>query len=341
MFCVNCGKEGEDTIKGLCVDCFLDGRVMVALPHHVNLERCTNCEEYSVGRSWKQMELDDAAEDAAVDSMMVIKESVVTDVGTAFEKLDDRNFTVSLEVTTDTQGYISVNIASTTVRLKNVVCKRCSRQLGNYYESTLQVRSGTKDLDEKIRDEIVRKVRNDVESAAKNNRSLFITRVEEVSGGVDMLLSSISMGRTLARDLADSYGGEYKESSKLVGKTDDGRDMHRLTYLVRLPEYSVGDVIRFNDVLYKLTWIGKNGGKLITLRDFRETTIRKSDLTSVRVETKEKDLKEAAVISTSGNEIQILHPTNFSTIDLRVPENAEIGETVRVAMTDEEIFFIP
>ena len=341
MFCVNCGKDGKDTIKGLCVDCFLDGRVMISLPHHIDLERCTNCEEYFINGSWKQMELSDAAEDTTVDSMAALKESVVTDVATAFEKLDDRNFIVSLEVCTDTLGYRSVDNASTTVRLKNVVCKRCSRQLGNYYEATLQIRSGTKDLDDDIRDEIVRKVRNDVENAAKNNRHLFITKVEEVSGGVDMFLSSISMGRTLARDLADNYGGEYKESSKLVGKTDDGRDMHRLTYLVRLPEYSVGDIIRWNNALYKLTWIGKNGGKLIELRNFRETTIKRSDLVSVRVETKECDLKEATAVSSSAGEIQILHPTNFLTIDLRVPQNAEIGETVRIAMTDEEIFFIP
>ena len=341
MFCVNCGKEDKDTIKGLCVDCFLDGRKMVELPHHIDLERCTNCEEYFVGGSWKQMELSDAAEDVTVDSMAVIRESVVTDVGTAFDKLDDRNFTVSLEVTTDTSGYVSMNNASTTVRLKNVVCKRCSRQLGNYYESTLQIRSGSKDLDNDIRDEIVRKVRDDIESAAKTNRQLFITKVEEVAGGVDILLSSISAGRTLARNLSDSYGGEYKESSKLVGMTDDGREMYRLTYLMRLPEYSVGDIVKSNNVLYKLTWIGKNGGKMIDLRNFRETAIRKSDLASVRVETKKNDLKEAMVISTSENEIQILHPTNFSTIDLRIPVNAEIGETVRIAMTDEEIFFIP
>ena len=341
MFCVKCGKEGRGTINGLCVDCFLDGREMVALPQYIDLERCTNCEEFLIGGSWMEMELYKAAEETVIAGMAVIREADVTDVGINFEKLDERNFLMTAEVYTNTKGYASVDTASTTVRLKNTVCRRCSRQLGNYYESTLQIRGGSRDLDDDMRDEIVRRVRNDVEGASKNNRQLFITKVEEVAGGVDILLSSISAGRTLARDIADRYGGEYKESSKLVGKTDDGRDMYRLTYLVRLPDYSVGDIVRSGGILYKLTWIGKNGGKLTDLRNFRETTIKRSDLVSVRVEKTEDDLREVTVVSVSKGEIQILHPTNYSTVDIRVPEDAVIGETVRVAVTDEEIFFIP
>jgi len=340
MFCVKCGK-GKDIIDGMCVACFMEGRDIVSLPHHVDLERCTNCDEFFVDGHWTAKEATAAAEDSAVAALEAIPEAKVLSVGAMAEELDPRNILVNVEADTDTSGHRSTSTANTTVRIKNTVCKRCSRQLGNYYEATVQIRSSHRALDEDKRDEIVRRVRFDVETMAKNNRGLFITKVVEVSGGVDILLSSISAGRTIARDLADSYGGEYKESSKLVGKTEDGGDMHRLTYLVRLPEYRVGDVICFGGEMYKLNWVGKNGAKVTRLRDFRDTTVRRADMDSVRTVLTEKDLKDATVISRSAGEVQILHPGNYSTVDLRVPDGAVIGDTVRVAVIDGELFYVP
>ena len=47
-FCVKCGKDCDDTINGLCMECFLGDRPLMKLPHHVDLHRCTNCEEYEI-----------------------------------------------------------------------------------------------------------------------------------------------------------------------------------------------------------------------------------------------------------------------------------------------------
>jgi len=340
MFCVKCGKD-ESVADGMCIECFLEGKEIAVLPHHVDLDRCTNCEEFFVEGQWRELDLEEAVEDSAVAVLKAIPEARVLSVGTTSEELDPRNFLVTVEADTSIGGFESTSTVTTTVRVKNTVCKRCSRQLGNYYEATIQIRSASGTLGDDVRDEIVRRIRNDVESAAKNNRGLFITKVTEVTGGVDILLSSISTGRTLAHDLANSYGGEYKESSKLVGKTEEGNDMHRLTYLVRLPEYHVGDIVRVNDEIYRLNWIGKNGGKVTRLRDFRETTIKRADMQSVRTIIAKDDLKEVTVVSRSSGEIQVLHPGNYATVDIRVPENAEIGETVRVASVDGELFYVP
>lgn len=340
MFCVKCGKKGRDTIDGLCIGCFLDGRDIIALPHHVDLERCTNCEEFHINGRWSPLDLIEAVEDAAADSLMAINEAKVLEIPTGTEELDPRNFLVTVEAETDVHGIISKETRTTVVRIKNTVCKRCSRQLGNYYEATLQIRSAGK-LSDDERDEIIRKIRNDVEQMARNNRQLFITKVEEVSGGVDMLMSSISMTRSIAKDISDSYGGEFKESSKLVGKTSGGEDMYRLTYLIRLPEYHVGDVVRFGDVLYKLLWTGKNGVKLLGLNDFRETTVRKGDMRSLKLAASQDDLKDAVVVSVSGNEMQVLHPSTYQTVDLRIPEDTEVGETAKVAIIEDEMFFVP
>jgi NMD protein affecting ribosome stability and mRNA decay len=341
MFCVKCGKDDRNTIRGMCIPCFLDGRQIVLLAERVDLERCTNCEEFFLQGKWQSMTTEEAVERAAEETLKHISEAKVRDVALGSSELDPRNFSVFGEIIADIDDVSTRTECSSVVRIKNTVCKRCSRQLGNYYESTLQIRSSTKDLEDSTRDEILRRIVNTVETMSKSNRHVFITKVEEVSGGVDLLLSSISLGKSLARDIEDTYGGEFKESSKLVGKTSDGEDMYRLTYLVRLPEYGVGDAVSFNSRIYKLTWLGKNGGKLLDLENFRETTIRKNDLKSMRVAAKPKDLREATVVNATAGEIQILDPRNYSTVDLRIPEDFEAGETVTVAVIDDLIYLMP
>ena len=340
MFCVKCGKE-EITFDGLCIECFLDGKQLASLPHFIDLERCASCEEFCVGHRWLIRGTEEAVKDAAENKLAVIPGMRVMSIGMLVTEQDEKNFLVNADVEGELSGNIVTALCETVVRIKNNVCQRCSRQLGNYYEATLQIRSGTKELDDRVRDETVRYVRDRIESMSSVNRQIFLTKVEEVPGGVDMLLSSISLGKALAKELADMYGAETKEAAKLIGKTNDGNDMYRLTYLVRMPEYHLGDVVTHNGMPYKLSGVSKGNGKLISLMNFRETSIRSSDMHSLKVHTKKSDLKKATVVSRSKGEIQILHPLNYSTIDIKVPSDADIGETVDVADVDDVIFYVP
>ena len=341
MFCVKCGEEDVETINGLCLNCFLDGRKLISMPHHVDLMRCANCEEFSVDDQWVRKSLDQAVEDIALTTLSVIPEGRVASVGVMVEKQEDKTFVVHVQADVDVNGVIATDEDSVIVRLKNTVCKRCSRQLGSYYESIIQVRTGEKTLDDDLRDEVVRSVRSSVETQSKTNRSLFISKVQEVPGGVDIYLSSISLGKTLTRELSESYGAEVKESSSLVGVSSDGQEVYRVTFLLRLPMYHVGDVILFKERPYKLTAVNKNGGKMTDLYDFRETSIKKFELLTIKVLYKSRDVKEATVVSTSPGEIQVLHPSSYITKDVRVPADADIGETVRVVEIEEELFFVP
>ena len=341
MFCVKCGEEDVETINGLCLNCFLDGRKLISMPHHVDLMRCANCEEFSIDDQWVRKDLDQAVEDIALSSLAVIPEGRVASVGVMTEKQEDKTFVVHVQADVDVSGVIATDEDSVIVRLKNTVCKRCSRQLGSYYESIIQVRTGEKTLDDDLRDEVVRSVTASVETQSKTNRSLFISKVQEVPGGVDIYLSSISLGKTLTRELSETYGAEVKESSSLVGVSSDGQEVYRVTFLLRLPMYHVGDVIQFKERPYKLTAVNKNGGKMIDLYSFRETSIKKFELLTVKVLFKAKDIKEATVVSSSPKEIQVLHPTTFVTKDVRIPDDAEIGETVRVVDIEDDLLFIP
>jgi len=339
-FCVRCGAEGE-TFEGLCTGCFLNGKAIISMPHHVDLERCTGCEEFRIGGRWVRKSLIQAVKDAAFDSIVPENGVRIISAGALAEERDERNFVVKVDVEGKLMGTDVTALSETIVRVKNTVCHKCSRQLGNYYEATIQIRSGTKELSDAIRDETVRYVRDRVENLSAENRQFFITRVEEVQGGVDMLLSSISLAKMLAKELSDSYGAEAKESSKLIGKAPDGSDLYRMTYLVRMPEYHLNDIVMLEGKAYKLSAVGKTGGKLIRLGNFGMMPIRKAEMASLKVHTRHDEIKKAVVITRSGKEIQVLHPVNYSTVDLRIPVNASIGETVDVAEVDDVLFFVP
>ena len=341
MFCVKCGKEDVDTINGLCMECFLNGRKLVTMPHHVDLIKCSNCGEYALRDQWLKVSQDDAILEIAMNTAMIIPEARLVSVGQMIERQDEKNFVVHVQFDLDVNGVMAEDEDSTIVRLKNGVCKRCSRQLGSYYEAIIQLRSGERNLDEDLREEVVRYVRRSVDDMARNNRDLFITKIQKAIGGVDFYLSSTAMGRSITRELVDRYGAEEKESASLVGQTSDGQEMYRVTFLVRLPGYHVGDIVQYNGKPHLLSAVSRNGGRVIDLNSFRDIPVKKTELQDMRVICKRDEIPETTVVSVSDKEIQVLHPRNYNTIDLRIPEGQEIGDTVKVLELEEELFFVP
>ena len=341
-FCVKCGRDCEESLNGMCIDCWLDGRKLTQLPHHVDLRVCTNCGEFAFGDRWVKKDMEEAITDAAVNALEVIRDAEIVEISTELDCQDPYVYVVTVYTVCNVMGYETEDKASTIVRIKNNVCKRCSRQLGSYYEAILQIRTGAKGtLSPELREETLAFTENYVHRAALTNKSLFITKMEIVTGGVDVYLSSIALGKNLAKEFSEVYSAETKESPKLVGQTTDGQDMYRLTYLVRLPEYHVGDVVIFEKRYCKLVRLSGNGARILDLMDFREKSVRKSDLTEIRLYEKAGALKEATVVSNTGSEIQVLHPDNYSTVDLRVPEGYEVGESVSTVVIDDVLYLVP
>ncbi len=340
-FCVKCGDECEESIDGLCIECWLAGRDLVELPHHVDLHVCTNCHEYDCDGRWVQKDPFVAIQDAAVDALMAVKGAEVVGISTSFVEQDPRTFEVSVHADCEVMGYPAEGDASTIIRVKNTVCKRCSRQLGSYYEAILQIRTVSGKLDDQMREASLAMTEGIVARQAATNRSIFITKMEIVTGGVDVYLSSIALGKSLAKELGDAFCAETKESPKLVGQTTDGQDMYRLTYLVRLPDYKVGDVVTFQGKYWKLLRVNGSGGRVMDLSDFRDRSVRRVDMPSLKLYERSSDLAEATVISSSGSEIQVMDPRNYSTVDLRVPDGFEAGDTVRVVNIDDVLYLVP
>ena len=340
-FCVECGKETDQTVNGMCLECFLKDRQVLSLPDHVDLQRCTTCGQFYRHGAFVPMEQDEAAICAAAEELQCISEGKVTDISAALGYLDDYNVSVTLNCKVAVGGFTTDAAATTVVRIKNTVCRICSRRSGNYYEAILQIRSSGKTLSKDLQDEVLARVEKLVDGAMKTDQNAFITKMEIVTGGVDVYLSLIALGKSCARDLADVYAAETDESSKLVGQTRDGLDMYLVTYLVRLPEFHVGDVVRFKKKYWLLSRVSGRGGKIVSLDNFRETSIERREMPDLKVYCKYSDLIRADVITASEGEVQVLDPSSYQTVDLLVPKDASIGDRVPAVRIDDVLYYVP
>lgn len=342
-FCVECGKETEDLVNGLCIECFLRDRQLVSLPEHLNLQICSNCGRYPWHGSWIHADVQDMAVKLARENLKPIKEArVVATEGSAYFQ-DDYNLCVTLKCRVAVSDFETDAAATTVVRVKNTVCQICSRRLGNYYESILQIRAPGRErtLDPELQDEVLAKVERKVDAQGEFDANAFITKMEIVPGGVDVYLSQIALGKSISKDLGEEYCAETDEASKLVGQSRDGIEMYRVSYLVRLPEFHVGDVVRHQKGYWLLARVNGTGGRLTSLKDFRETSVRRKDMPELKVYCKAAELEEATVVSSMPGEIQVMDPRSYATVDLLVPEGADIGDAVRVVRIDDVLYYVP
>jgi len=341
MFCVRCGQEGK-TYESLCMECFLANNKFTKAPEHVDLFQCYHCQEFLLKNRWvKFSSPEEAVKEAAVRSLEVKKGAQITGAKLESVEADVKNHHVHMQVTVEYGDLKLWEEQRTTVRLKNTVCPRCSKMAGNYYESIVQIRGRERKLSAHQRERMLNLLINRVNEAQEDNREMFISKLEDVPGGIDAYLSSISLAKSIAKELADMFGAEVKDSSTLVTQKE-GKDVYRVTYLVRLPSYMRGEIIQYDRKPWLVQQITSTTTKLLELKNHEPLNVPNAELREVKLIGKCEDILEAVVLTDSRRELQLLHPKTYATVEIKKPQQFTAkGETVRVFMHEEEIYLLP
>jgi nonsense-mediated mRNA decay protein 3 len=341
MFCVRCGREGS-TYESLCVECFLENTRFTSAPDHVDMQHCSYCGDFLIENKWvKHSSVEDAAREAALRSIEVRKDASIVRAKADVEQADKNNYRVLMRPFIEYSDLTAEEELETTVRIKGAICPRCSKIVGNYYESIIQVRGRGRKLSERQKERYLEEIDRRVEAAKEENREMFVSKVEEVPGGLDFYLSSISLGKAISKELADRAGAEVKESSTLVTQKE-GRDVYRVTYLVRLPSYMRGEVIMHKDVPHIVAQIAASTTKLINLKTHEPVNVSNADLYEAKVLGRREDILDAVVLTDSKREVQVMNPRTYATVEVRKPSGYAVkGETVRVFVHEDELFLIP
>ena len=246
MFCVECGAEGP-VYQGVCASCFAKKHPLVEPPANVDVPRCAQCGAFHFRSGWSRVDLD-----AAIP--LLLREKVralppyehVTFTHVAREE-DPNNYFLTVKAAGRFEDLRQVQDFHVRLRIKPSVCDPCAKQAGHYFEGILQVRAEDRDLTPAE----MRAVRTLVLSRVERGRDEggdFLSRMEEMHGGLDFYVSTNALGTRLAKEVADAFGGTVTSSPKLYGQRQ-GKELYRVTTLVRLPAFGVGEVVRHKGAL--------------------------------------------------------------------------------------------
>jgi nonsense-mediated mRNA decay protein 3 len=241
MFCVECGAEGA-VYRGVCASCFAKKHPVVEPPANLDVPRCQQCGSFHFRSGWSRVELDAAITQLLRDQVRALPPFEHIAFGHEAREEDANNYRLMVKALGQFEDLRQTQDFHTRLRIKPSICDMCAKQAGRYYEGILQVRAEDRDLTPAEMRAVGTLVLSRVERG-RDDTGDFVSRTEEVHGGLDFYVSTNALGARLAREIAESFGGTVTASPKLYGQKQ-GKEIYRVTSLVRLPAFRVGDVVR-------------------------------------------------------------------------------------------------
>lgn len=241
--CPKCG--GPSPTGDICGKCRAGEMEWFRCDGRVNLVRCPNCNSIRDKNGWN--DCDRSREDLEYDAVF----SAVH----LHEDIKKPEFTIKLEENSKNRSFAYLSITGelykekveTTCTVEIIwqfdSCDRCSRYHGNYWQGVVQLRAeGRKATPEE--QERAKRIAYlaEEELQIQGERLSFITRMEEGREGLDIIVGTQILGEQISRDITRKMGGRYSLHPTLVGEKD-GKKLFRITYAVRLPRYTKGDII--------------------------------------------------------------------------------------------------
>ena len=341
MFCVECGKEGPIFREGICTDCYLKTHSLSKGPKIIDLPICTHCGSYKYKNTWVSDLFDEVLRRVIKNAFHISNELKKVDITTECNEKGEEigckviisGFLDNVEITEEHEIL---------VRMRKTVCDVCSKRFGGYHEAIVQIRADKRKL---TKDELDN-IRSNVESLVgslqtKGNRGLFITDIGEEHSGLDFYLSDKGSALAVAKKIQGQYGGSIKQSSKNMGMKDS-RQIHRMTYLLRLPAYRKGDFISYENSFFCISSINGNKVHVFELPNWGKKTFDSKELQKASILGGKELIKEMIFVSQSQDEVQIMNPETYEINFVRKPKSLSFdSEKIKIVKIDNQVFLFP
>ena len=315
MFCVECGADGP-VYEGLCANCFRKRYPVVKPVEFLDLARCESCGSFRLRSGWSKVDRELVLPQLLRDAMPPLPPYERVGFTQVAREEDANNLAVTVKAVGRFRDLAPVQDFHLRVRIKPSLCDSCQKQRGRYYEGILQVRGEDRELTpgevRALRTFVVARVDRTESSEA------FVSRIEEIHGGLDFYLSKNALAKGIARDVAGSFGGTVSASPKLYGQKE-GREVYRVTALVRLAAFRKGDVVRHKGALSEVISVRP----FVVLRDVvsgEERRFKPKDIRGARRIDAERF--EARLVRLESGEVAAVHPETAEERPLRTAPKA-------------------
>ncbi|MDI9396106.1 MAG: 60S ribosomal export protein NMD3 [Euryarchaeota archaeon] len=338
--CPKCGKESNKLFDPVCRDCFFETFKLIELPLVLHVRICSSCGAYLHRRCWENIgNLEEVVLKAVENALFIHNEAGDVELYLEPKEITPYIYMVRAELDAVVRGEPVHAEAETEVRVQRTACDMCSRESGGYFEAIIQIRAAGRFPTEEEKRRCAAIARVAMESMKKKgDRLAFITDTQEQKEGIDLYMGSMNASRQVCRMIISELGGSFSESPTLVGMKD-GKNLYRITFAMRLPEFRPGDVIRFRGRIIQIRSSGKkvNG---ISLEDGSRFISSPEELKGAEKIANIGDALLTVLVTIEENAILVLDPETYETVVIKKPIsfNAEAGSEIPVLKTEYGIF---
>ena len=361
-FCPRCGEPVVETGRAArpdattpgraehCDECYFEEFELVAVPDRIDVSVCATCGAVHRGNRWVDVgaqDYTDVAIEEVAESLAVHRDA--TDVSWAVEpeQVDQNTIRMHADVTGVVRERVVEERVVVPVKISRQTCTRCGRIAGDYYAGTVQVRATDRtptstETERSI--EIAERIVEEMEETG--DRNAFITEVGEVDEGVDIRVSTNKIGGKISRRIVDEFGGSFDTAETLVTEDEDGNEVYRVAYAVRLPRFTPGDVIDPADdhgpVLVSSV-SGNLKGRRLTTGERYEAPFDDADAAAARRLGTVGDARETTLVAVEDERaVQVLDPDTFQTETIARPDYLDPdAETVSVLKSRDGLYVLP
>ncbi len=361
-FCPRCGASVPDRRDrpadplrpgaevDLCDDCYFEGFAFVDAPDRIEVGVCSTCGAVHRGRRWVDVGARDYTDVAIEEVSEALSVHVdVEDVSWRVEpeEVDPNTIRMHCRFSGVVRGTPVEETVTVPVKISRGTCNRCGRIAGDYYASVVQLRAeGRRPSEAEI--ERARAIAEEIvaEMEATGDRNAFVTEATETDDGLDLKLSTNKIGRKVADKITTEFGGTVSDSETLVTEDEDGNEVYRVTFAVRLPPYRPGDVIDLDDgegpVLVRSARGNLKGTRLTTGERY-EASYEEGNAPEARRLGRREDAVETPVVTVEDDHaVQLLDPETYEAKTIARPEYFDPdSETVPVLRSRAGLHVLP
>lgn len=334
----------------LCDACYFERFDLVIAPDQLQIRVCPRCGAVHRGNRWVDIgasDYTDIAVEAVQDELGVHVNATDVEWHVSPEQVDPNTIRMHATFRGRVRGTPVEETVTVPVTISRETCTRCGRIAGDYYASVVQLRAAGRtpsQAEQKRATSLAESITAEME--ATGDRNAFVTEISRLPEGLDIKVSTSKIGQKIARRLIDEYGGTLETSQTLVTEDEDGNEVYRVTYAVRLPRFTPGDVIQPDDTTGPVVVTSVHGnlkGRQLPSGDPYEAPFEASNGANATRIGRVEDADETTVVAIEDDyAVQILDPETAEAKTVpRPPGITPDTKTVRVLKTPNGLHVLP
>ncbi|MFA5221895.1 MAG: 60S ribosomal export protein NMD3 [Methanoregula sp.] len=339
-FCPKCGKPSKN--NGLCNHCLVENTTWVTCDNRVTHIHCPSCGATKTVNTWTDTtrERADMAPDIARSAVHFHKDVKKAAIAVDIRDISINRSRATLSISGELYGEPVEKTCTVEIVWQREQCDRCNRITGSYYEGLVQVRADDRDLspyEMQTSAAIATQIEDTLQ--ASGERLSFISDMNETRDGLDITLGSQHIGVMIVQAITAQLGGRYTTHPKLVGEKN-GRQLFRITYLVRLPHYQRHDVVAIGRIYAEVDQIDSHRVRIFDLHEGKNRTVNTDTIN--RLVGNARNAEAALVAYLSHDSMGVLDPASCASVELRVPPwlSVKAGEYVRVLRDADRLVLV-